>query len=59
MYNTSLLSATIHYNSPMPEPEYILGDADGDGLVSVMDATRIQKYKAQICDLDGTKPYTG
>ena len=29
-----------------PETQYILGDADGDGLVSIMDATAIQKLKA-------------
>lgn len=36
---------------PMPEP--ILGDVDGDGVVSVMDATRIQRYLAYLCSLDG------
>lgn len=31
-----------------PESEYILGDVDDDGYVSVLDATRIQKFKASI-----------
>lgn len=34
------------------EPEYILGDADKDGVVSVMDATAIQKYKASLITED-------
>ncbi|MBQ6153225.1 MAG: leucine-rich repeat protein [Ruminococcus sp.] len=35
-------------------PEIDLGDIDGDGTVSVLDATRIQKYRAMLCNLDGT-----
>ncbi len=33
------------------QPEVILGDVDGDKKVSVMDATEIQMYKAQMKDL--------
>ncbi len=33
------------------QPEIILGDVDGDTKVSVMDATAIQMYKAQMKDL--------
>lgn len=36
---------------PMHDP--ILGDVDSDGVVSVMDATRIQRYLAYLCSLDG------
>ncbi|MBQ3416719.1 MAG: Ig-like domain-containing protein [Ruminococcus sp.] len=31
-----------------PDEEYILGDVDGDGVVSVIDATAIQKVRASI-----------
>ena len=34
------------------DPEYVLGDADGDGKVTVMDATTIQKYKAYLIGAD-------
>lgn len=34
-------------------PETDPGDVDGDGTVSVLDATRIQKYRAMLCNLDG------
>ena len=36
----------------------ILGDADRDGDVTVMDATRIQRWLAELCDIDGSD-YTG
>ena len=32
-------------------------DADGDGYVSIIDATRIQRYLAKMCNMDGSKPY--
>ena len=45
------------------EPEIILGDADGDGEVTITDATMIQKYLTEsempdsfdlkACDADG------
>ena len=38
--------------------EPLVGDADGDGEVTIMDATRIQRWLAEICDMDG-KPYSG
>ena len=39
----------VGYQEPTePGPEKLLGDVDGDGVVSVIDATQIQKYKAQI-----------
>ena len=32
-------------------------DVDEDTYVSIMDATRIQRYLAQLCNIDGSKPY--
>lgn len=32
-------------------------DADGDNYVSIIDATRIQRYLAKMCNMDGSKPY--
>ncbi|MBQ3417933.1 MAG: dockerin type I repeat-containing protein [Ruminococcus sp.] len=32
------------------QPEYLLGDADSDGVITVMDATSIQKYKASLIE---------
>ena len=29
-------------------------DVDGDGYISIIDATRIQRYLAQICNIDGS-----
>ena len=34
------------------EPEFIIGDVDGDGTVTSSDAVMIQKYLAGIIDLD-------
>lgn len=34
-------------------------DVDGDGYISIIDASRIQRYLAHICNIDGSKPYTG
>ena len=34
------------------------GDSDGDGEVTVLDATRIQRLLAELCDIDGSS-YTG
>ncbi|MBQ3417656.1 MAG: dockerin type I repeat-containing protein [Ruminococcus sp.] len=31
-----------------PKPQYILGDVDGDKVISVIDATKIQKFRALI-----------
>ena len=35
-----------------PEPEIILGDVDGDGVVDVTDATLIQRYDVKMAKLD-------
>ncbi len=32
---------------------YVLGDANSDGEVSILDATRIQRYLAELIDADG------
>ena len=32
----------------------ILGDADGDGELTILDATRIQRWLAELCNMDGT-----
>ena len=36
-------------------PEYILGDANGDGRVTISDVTAIQRYIAEICDFSRTQ----
>ena len=35
----------------------VTADVDGDGYISIIDATRIQRYLAHLCNIDGTKPY--
>ena len=43
-----------------PEPQYKRGDADGDGSISVLDATKIQKVLASLeKDTDGMISYRG
>lgn len=56
----------VGYQEPATEPETqepgpakLLGDVDGDGFVTVLDATKIQKYKAAILteeDIDVSLP---
>ena len=36
----------------------VIGDADGDGELTILDATRIQRWLAELCDMDGSE-YTG
>lgn len=36
----------------LDKPEFELGDVDRDGKISILDATTIQMYKAQLCELD-------
>lgn len=45
-YNDPLLYANLHFYSL--EPEYLLGDVNGDGRISILDATTIQRHLAQI-----------
>lgn len=42
--NEHLTNATIHYN-------YMLGNIDGDGDITIMDATAIQLHIAQLCPI--------
>ncbi|HBE15972.1 MAG TPA: hypothetical protein DCY72_07010 [Ruminococcaceae bacterium] len=35
----------------------VTADVDGDGHISIIDATRIQRYLAKLCNIDGTTPY--
>lgn len=37
--------------------DLVTADVDGDGYISIIDATRIQRYLAHLCNIDGTKPY--
>ncbi|MBQ3265408.1 MAG: dockerin type I repeat-containing protein [Ruminococcus sp.] len=37
--------------------DLVTADVDGDGYVTIIDATRIQRYLAKLCNIDGTKPY--
>ncbi len=60
--NNAILERTFTYNSVVNpttpttptipssnnNPSGVLGDADGDGVLSVMDATQIQRYGAQL-----------
>lgn len=39
------------------EFDTITADVDGDGHISIIDATRIQRYLAKLCNIDGTTPY--
>ncbi len=48
-YNAAIIS--IEYTAEEKQPDILLGDVDGDKKVSVMDATEIQMYKAQMKDL--------
>ena len=41
--------------APATEQGTLIGDVDGDGVISVMDATRIQKFIAKLVNIDGTK----
>ena len=54
--NDSLFNATIHYNSTGPvDKTHKTGDTDGDGEITIIDATTIQQWLAHIIgddDLD-------
>ena len=36
-----------------PSAQIILGDADADGDLTILDATRIQRWLAELCDMNG------
>lgn len=48
--SSSVLSSTTNVNQ-----QILLGDSDGDGKVSVKDATTVQKHVAKIITLSGSK----
>lgn len=54
LHNADCYVAWSWYNSPadMGEYEPLLGDVDGDTYVSVLDATVIQRFESQLCDID-------
>lgn len=41
-----------------PTAQKLVGDADNDGDVTIVDATRIQRWLAELCNMDG-KAFTG
>ena len=44
----------LHYNEgAVPEPEFLLGDVNGDGKILVDDATLVQKHVAGLITLTG------
>ena len=48
-YNTKTgAKMTITWTGDQPEPAYILGDVDGNGIVDLVDASYIQRYDAQM-----------
>ncbi len=40
-------------DKPTPSTSYVIGDADGDGVVSVMDSTEIQRHCASLAVITG------
>jgi len=52
--NWALVKAMDSYCSD----DTVTGDADGDGELTILDATRIQRWLAELCDMDGSA-YTG
>ena len=50
----SIYSGVVDVTPPTVK---VTADVDGDGYVSIIDATRIQRYLAKICNIDGSKPY--
>ncbi len=48
---TGTVSATFHIVDYASKP--LIGDADGDGNVTILDATRIQRWLASLCDMNG------
>ena len=50
--------ALVKSMDPYYENEPVVGDSDGDGMVTILDATRVQRWIADLCDMDGSA-YTG
>ncbi len=51
-FDPKTLKAQAQVIAKDPDDSDVLGDVDGDGEVSVLDATAIQLYKAQLISLD-------
>ncbi|MBR2714762.1 MAG: hypothetical protein IKB73_00965 [Ruminococcus sp.] len=51
-FDAKTLEAEVKVIAKDPVDNDLLGDVDGDGEVSVMDATAIQLFKAQLKDID-------
>jgi hypothetical protein len=61
LFTAVLLSAVPFSSATVESPEAryeLLGDADGDGKVNIMDSTRIQRWLAMLCNPDGSE-YSG
>ncbi len=50
--------AFVSLGGSAKKSDVICGDADSDGTVTILDATRIQRYIADLCDINGDD-YTG
>lgn len=52
--NDNLIMKTVATleKTEVTEPDYLIGDVDGDGIVSVDDVTFIQMYVAFMCEFD-------
>lgn len=46
------VSGTANPTEPTTKPDQIIGDVNGDGVISILDATELQKYLAKIVDFD-------
>ena len=53
-YGYAIDTDELHYNEgAVPEPEFLLGDVNGDGKILVDDATLVQKHVAGLITLTG------
>ena len=50
--------ALVKAMDPYYGDDTVNGDADGDGELNILDATRIQRWLAELCGMDGSA-YTG
>ena len=57
--NDDLISANIHFNPSEDVSEYPIGDVNNDNVISVLDATEIQKYLAGITTLNEAQVLNG
>lgn len=52
---TTVKPTTAPVTTSPIEPSVVLGDVDGDGVVTILDATYLQKYLAQFKDFSSVK----